>query len=262
MVFVRIDITNASTLNPLTVTSFTDSLPAGLVVAAGASSIDCATGGGTNGTFSPALAPGATSFTVVNAIVGITGGTRRCRITVPVVASGAGAYLNSIPVNAVVNPGSLGSPTVAATLNVNSQLTVAKTRQPRERGAGPAGHVHDHHQQLLDHRRSAASRSPTRCRSSAATRWSSRTRTGSRSPPAAPGGTFVNAPGSSVFSWTGGTIVGGVGPSPGVCILTIRANAPLTATVGTTFTNTIPIGGITGDGGVGNTNSSSGRRAS
>ena len=60
--------------------------------------------------------------------------------------------------------------------------------------------------------------------------------------------------------WTGGTIVAGVGASPGVCTINIWARLPASAPTGLTFTNSIPIGTITGTGpagGVGNVNAGS-----
>ena len=83
---LTIDISNASTAVPLTISSVTDTLPTTPFamtvgnVTATPPTIDCVTsGGGTNGTFSPALTQGATAITMVNAVVGNTGGTRRCR---------------------------------------------------------------------------------------------------------------------------------------------------------------------------------------
>ncbi len=64
------------------------------------------------------------------------------------------------------------------------------------------------------------------------------------------GGTSTGAaPVSNVdagLQWSGGAIVGGVGASPGVCTITLRAKLPVTATAGMTFTNQIPQGSITG----------------
>ncbi len=130
---LRIDISNSSTINPLTVTSLTDTLPSGLTVGnvtASPPTIDCATGGGTNGTFNPTLAQGDTAITIVNAVVGITGTTRRCRIQVPVRAAAYGNYVNSIPANAVINPNNYTSPTTSATLRVSPVATITKAFNP------------------------------------------------------------------------------------------------------------------------------------
>ncbi len=250
-VYVRIDIGNASTVNPLTITSFTDPLPTGLVVGSTLPVvIDCTTnGGGTNGTVT--AVPGSTSFTVANAVVGITGGTRRCRISVPVVASASGTYLNSIPANAVTNPANLGSPVASATLNVNSQLTVEKTVSPanaapgqpvtftvtiRNFSTGPVTGVQFTDTLPLVGGDQMVISNPNNFLASAG----------------CSGGTFSNTPGASSLSWTGGTITGGIGAAPGVCTIRFNANTPIGTPLGATFTNAIAAGGITGDGGITN----------
>ena len=142
-----LDITNASTSVPLTVTSITDTLPTpsnparamtvGDVIAT-PPTIDCVSnGGGTNGSFSPALVQGASAITMVNAVVGTTGGTRRCRITVPVrgsisTATGTSTFNNTITAgdgitSGVINPGGFSSPAASASLAVSTNLVVSKT---------------------------------------------------------------------------------------------------------------------------------------
>ena len=144
---LTIDVTNASTTIPLTITSLTDSLPTlsnpsraltvGDVVTT-PPTIDCvSSGGGTNGTFSPALTQGASTITLVNAVVGTTGATRRCRITVPVrgavsTATSVSTFNNSIPsgngtTTGVINPDGYDSPSASANLGVNPNLVLTKS---------------------------------------------------------------------------------------------------------------------------------------
>ena len=252
---MRIDITNASTANTLTVTSLTDSLPTGLTVGnltTNPPTIDCVTsGGGTNGTFSPALTQGDASITIVNAVVGKTGGTRRCRIQVPVQAAASGSYVNTIAANAVINPGSLASPAATATLTVNGALTVAKSSSPTSVAAGQ----------------------PTTF-TVTINNWSATAVSGVNFTDTLPlsdtggfqmvlanpvnrtasagcsGGTWTETPGASSLTWTGGTIAGG---NPGVCTITFRAIPPIDTTIGRTFNNSIPVNSIC-SGSICNTN--------
>ena len=253
---LQIDVTNASAANTLSVTSLTDRLPTGLTVgniSATPPTINCATGGGTNGTFSPTLSQGDTSITIVNAVVGKTGGTKRCRIQVPVRAAAGGSYVNSIAANAVTNPGNLASPAASATLTVNGNLTVAKTRSPT----------------------SVAPGQPTTY-TVTINNWSASDVTGINFTDSLPlsntgglqmvlsnpvsrtasancvGGTWTETPGAASLSWTGGTIRGG---NPGVCTITFRATPPSNTPIGRTFNNAIALGSICGASGtVCNTN--------
>ncbi len=252
---MRIDITNASNANTLTVTSLTDSLPTGLTVGnltTNPPTIDCVTsGGGTNGTFSPALTQGAASITIVNAVVGKTGGTRRCRIQVPVQAAASGSYVNTIPANAVLNPGNFASPARSATLTVNGALTVAKSRSPISVAAGQpttftvtinnwsATAVSDVN--FTD----TLPQSDTGGYQMVLANPVNRTASAGCS-----GGTWTENPGASFISWTGGTIAGG---NPGVCTISFRAIPPSNTPVGRFFNNTIAIGDICG-GSICNTN--------
>lgn len=49
------------------------------------------------------------------------------------------------------------------------------------------------------------------------------------------------------LQWTGGSIVAGSGSTPGVCTIKIRTQLPASATSGLSFTNSIPLNSVTGD---------------
>jgi uncharacterized repeat protein (TIGR01451 family) len=262
--WLRIDIGNSSTTTPLVLTSFTDTLPAGLAVgsSAGLATIDCTTnGGGTSGTFSPALNAGDTAFTVAGGTVGILTGTRRCRINVPVVQTIAGSLTNNIPAGAVGNSLGVTSPAASASSVGNGQLTVSKSAAPASvapgqpttftitinnysGGAVTGVNFTDTLPTIAGGFQMVLANPVTATQNAGCT-----------------GGAFTGNPGDSAISWNGGTIVGGTALAPGVCIITFKAVAPLGATIGQTFTNSIPTGTITGTGpgggGVGNTNSGS-----
>ncbi len=199
-----------------------------------------------------------------------------CTITAYLTSNVDGAHVNTVLANSVSNPNAYASPgPVMATLTANAQLSVAKTVTlanvapgqwtkftvtisnfsggpvtgvtfrdvlPKnganqmtlfDAGSGfftAAGHVGLHGGHVHGHgRRGVTTGNP---------------------PTAADAGLL----------WTDGTIVAGVGASPGVCTIAVWARLPAGAATGLTFTNAIPIGSVTGTGpagGVGNVNAAS-----
>jgi uncharacterized repeat protein (TIGR01451 family) len=250
--WLRVDITNASTVNPLNITTFTDTFPAGMVVAAGTPTVDCTSnGGGTNGTLTATL--GAGSFTLTGGSVGITGATRRCRINVPVMLTAAGSFANVIAVNAVGNTNGVNTPTVTATANGNAQLTVTKTVNPANVAPGQPTQF-----TLTINNYSAGAVSGVTLTDNlpnvSGNQMVIATPNGFTASAGCVGGTFGNAPGSSSLTWTGGTIVAGSGLSPGQCVIRFNAVAPAGTPIGAVFTNSMPAGSVTGTGGIGQTN--------
>ena len=258
---LTINIDNsASATVPLQISSFSDKLPAGLTIAAsGTKSVTCTTG--TNGTLTAVAS--TDTITLTGATTGVSATTtanRRCAIVVPVTASAAGSYVNTtsntgpdtVITNAFVSPNPLPVPTATATLNVNTQFTVAKT--VNNATAAPGGVV---------------------TFTVTISNWSAGAVAGvnftdtlplvggNQMTVAAPGaalgagcsgGAFAGGTGSPTVTWSGGTVAGGSGASAGTCTITIPVTVPAGAPSGTVFTNSIPVGGITGDGGISNTN--------
>ena len=262
---LQIDINNLSSNSipgtvPLQITSFTDRLPSGLLVAnSGIKTITCATG--TAGTLTAVA--GTDTITLSNAIAGASTGSqgdRRCRIIVPVTATAAGSYVNTttntgpetVITNSLVAPAPLPVPTATATLTVNAQLTVAKTvssatAAPGEKvtftvtirnwSTGALGGVSFRDDLPLVTGNQMTVASPGVTLGSGCT-----------------GGVLVGGVGAASVTWTGGTVAGGSGANAGTCVITIPALLPAGAANGAVFTNSIPTGGVTGNGGLSNTN--------
>lgn len=273
-------ISNASTANALDITSFTDNLTgttlkimdATSVPAAPNPAVVCTGTGAVNGTLTAPPNLVDQTISLVGAKAGPGG---NCTLTISMTSTVDGAHVNTVPANAVVNPKSFASPgPVTATLTANAQLTVAKTVTVanvapgqwtqftvtiNNFSGGPVTGVtfkdvlpkNGTNQMTLFDAGSGFFTAPA---------------------PGCTGGTFTGTDAAGVDTgaaptaadagllWTGGTIVAGVGASPGVCTISIWAQLPATAPTGLTFTNSIPIGTITGTGpagGVGNVNAGS-----
>ena len=267
--WLRIDITNASSLTTLNLTSFVDTFPTtpvGMQTAAGTPVVDCVTnGGGTNGTIvapagSGSFSAGATSFELVGGSVGTSGGTRRCRIYVPVTLTAAGSFVNTIPVNAVGNSNGFNSPTASATANANAQLTVAKTVNSGSAAPGQPVTFTITINNYSGGAVTGVTLNDTLPIVLATYQMVIATPNNFSASAGCVGGTYGNASGSSALTWTNGTIAAGSGLSPGVCTIKFNAVAPADTPVGQTFTNAIPAGTVTGTGGgggVSNTNAAS-----
>ena len=284
---MTIVISNASAANALPITSFADNLTGTTLKILNTSSSPvpapanpaavCSGVGAAPGTLSAPVDLLDQTITLTGATAGRSS---NCTITAYVTSTVDGAHLNTIAANAVTNPANFPSPLASATLTANAQLTVAKTVTipPGPASAnvapgqwtqftiainnfsgGPVTGVafkdvlpaNGANQMTLFDAGSGFFTAPA---------------------PGCTGGSFTgtNAAGVSTglaptaadagLSWTGGTIVAGVGAAPGVCTISIWALLPATAPTGLTFTNNIPLGSITGTGGAGgvaNTNSSS-----
>ncbi len=187
-----------------------------------------------------------------------------------------GGHTNNIADDAVVNPNNYASPTAAATLTANAQLTVAKSVSVSNVAPGQwtkftvaisnwsAGSVtgvtfkdvlpsaSGNQMTLFDatpYGGSAFYATDAGC--------SGGTWTGTNA--AGVDTTLAPTAADAGILWTGGTIAYGNGVA-GVCTISIWAQVPASAATGLTFTNTIATGSITGtgvDGGISNTNTAS-----
>ncbi|MES9852954.1 MAG: hypothetical protein ABW170_14130 [Candidatus Thiodiazotropha sp. L084R] len=125
---------NAGATLPLT--SFTDTLPAGMVVANPANStIACNGTGASNGAVT--ATPGLDTVTLTGGTIGESG---NCTIGVDVVVANiAGTsqlFTNSLPLGAIGNTRGLTSPTFSRNHTVNSPISVSKTFNPDTIPAG------------------------------------------------------------------------------------------------------------------------------
>ena len=256
---LTITVTNNSTSLPLTITSLTDTLPTlasparavtvGDVVTRPPTST-CTTGG-TPFTFSPTPVQGNTSFTITNAVVGVTG-ARTCTITIPVrgsvgTATANSVFNNNIPANAISNPNGYASPTTGnVPLTVAPNLVVTKTRSPANAAPGvfttytvtinnwsgvdltsvnytdtlPVSNTGGYQMVLAA---APTFNATTAC------------------PLLTAGGTVNAVAGASTVSWTGFKINKGASAGvAGVCTITFRAVAPQNTPATRTFANTLP----------------------
>ncbi|MBK1644967.1 hypothetical protein CKO25_09955, partial [Thiocapsa imhoffii] len=256
-VLMTIRIANNSLVNPLEITSFADDLTGTTLrirdtqsdpAAPADPTVACTGGGPVDGTLDYTPDNQDTTLTLTGANAGPSGA---CTITAYVTSLIDGQHTNSIPSNAVQNPGNLPSPAASASLGVNAQLTVDKSVSLNNVApgqwtrftvtifnwsGGPVGNVNftdnlpsaDDSQMVL---RGTNPVSSVGCE----------------------GGTFAGEDGEDTLTWTDGTIPGGSGLNPGVCTIVFDARLPEDAPNGLTFTNEIPISGICGTDDICNT---------
>ncbi len=270
---MTLTIGNASTANPLSITTFTDNLagpPATtLIILNTASSpvpapanpaVTCTGAGAVNGTLSAPPDVPNQPITLTGATAG-PGGS--CTITAYLTSLIDGPHVNSVAANAVGNPNNFASPAASATLTANAQLSVAKTVSVANVAPG----------QWTRFDVTISNFSAGAVSGVVFTDVLPKTGTDQMTlfPPlhsesaGCSGGTFFGTDGSGNSTtvppvagdagllWSGGTIVGGVGANPGLCTISIFAQLPATAPVGTVFTNSIPINAISAIDGLGNT---------
>ena len=275
-------VANGSTASALPISSFADDLTAAnLTVLTTASAptpapadpvVDCTGVGAANGTLTAVA--GSSSIGLAGAIAGPGG---RCRIRVYVTTSIDGPHVNTIAADAVANPAGHQSPAASATLTALAQLTIAsKSAVPANVAPGQSttftvvvnnwsgGAVTGvNFKDLLpstggQQMTLTDAGTPTLSAGCAGGSWFG-TDAGGASTGLAP------AVGDAGILWSGGTIAGGSGATPGICQIQFRASLPPAAPTGLTFANTIPIGSVTGNGpggGVQNTNAGSANVAS
>ncbi len=124
-------LSNPNTNATLPLTSFTDTLPAGMTVAnPAAGSVSCTGNGAANGTVT--ATPGSGSVTLDGGVIGENGA---CTLRVNVIAdiTGTSATLtNTVPAGAIGNSRGLTSAAFSRAVTVNSPLTVQKNFSPNQ----------------------------------------------------------------------------------------------------------------------------------
>ncbi|MCG8487589.1 MAG: hypothetical protein MI756_08985 [Chromatiales bacterium] len=125
---------NAGATLPLT--TFTDTLPAGMVVANPAnSSIACSGNGASNGVVT--ATPGADTVTLTGGIIGESGNcTIGVDVVVPTIAGTSQLFSNTLPLGAIGNTRGLTSPAFNRDLTVNTPISLSKTFNPDTIPAG------------------------------------------------------------------------------------------------------------------------------
>ena len=232
---LSIAINNVDPNTALTQTTFTDNLPAGVILA----NPVAATLNGCGATATLTGASGAGSFTLNNATIA-PGAV--CLITVNVTSTTAGTYTNTIPPGAIqTDQGVTNQGPAIAPLNVQG-VGLSKSFSPPNFEAGGTTTL------------TITLQNPT-----------GSALTGVNIADTLPGTVLTVVPGSAAttcggtasttlprtVTLTGGTIPAGSPTTPGTCTITVQVTAPLGATADT-FTNTIPAGAMTTTQGITN----------
>ncbi|MFT3893584.1 MAG: hypothetical protein QM730_18295 [Anaerolineales bacterium] len=231
---LTIAVNNTDPNTALTQSTFTDNLPAGVVLAnpVGATLNNC-------GPATLTAASGAGSLTVNNATIAANG---VCLITVNVTSTVEGAYVNTIPAGALqTNQGATNISPATAPLNVQG-VGLSKSFAPPTFEAGGVTTL------------TITLQNPT-----------GTALTGVNVSDTLPGTVLTVVPGSAAttcggtatatalrtVSLTGGTIPAGNTTTPGTCTITVQVTAPAGASTAS-FTNTIPAGAMTTNQGITN----------
>ena len=252
---MTITITNNSTTQPLTITSFADALAgttlkvlntASVPVAASANpSVVCDGVGSANGTLTTTPDALNTSVSLANAVAGPKSGANgKCVVSAYVTSNVDGTHTNTIAADAVVNPSGHHSPTASANLAVNGQLTVGKTVTVNSVAPGQWTQF-----TVTISNWSGGSISGVNFMDNLPLSGANQMVLQGANPVSSvgcTGGAWTGADGDAALSWAGGTIAAGVGASPGLCTIVFQARLPVTATTGMVFANQIPANGATG----------------
>ena len=247
---MTITINNNSTTNVLNITSFDDNLTgttlkilttSSVPLAASANpSVTCDGVGAVNGPLNYTADTLDTTLSLSGATAGRKSGSNgKCVITAYVTSTTDGGHTNNILADAVTNPNGYHSPAANATLNVNAQLTVNKTRSVGNVAPGQWTRF-----TVTINNWSGAAVTNVSFRDDLPANGSNQMVLDGSNPyslsAGCTGGTWTGNDGDSTLQWTGGTIVAGSGVNPGVCTIVVQARLPLTATTGMTFSNQIP----------------------
>jgi uncharacterized repeat protein (TIGR01451 family)/fimbrial isopeptide formation D2 family protein len=266
---MTLTVTNNGSVNALDIASFSDDLAgttlkvlntASLPVAAASNpAVTCTGAGASNGTLATTPDTLDTSITLTGAVAGPGG---HCTITAYVTSDIDGNHLNTT--SQVSNPvHQFASTPASASLTAKGQLVILKTVSVGSVAPGQwtqftvtiqnfTGVQIDNVQfkDLL----------PTAGGNQMVVYDPAGTTSGIYSSTGCTGGTWTgltaagadtgSAPVSGIdagLQWAGGSIAAGVGATPGVCTIYIRAQLPASATSGLTFTNRIPLDSVTAE---------------
>jgi len=254
---MTITITNNSTINALDITQFNDSLtgttlkilnPSSSPVAGITPTVVCDGTGSVNGSLTYTADSLDTTLTLTNAKAGPkSGGNGKCVITADLTSTVDGSHTNTIPADAVVNPGGYHSPGTSDTLTVNAQLTVDKTVSVSSVAPGQWTRF-----TVTIYNWSGAPVTNVSFRDDLPSSGGSQMVLDGSNPVSlslgCSVGTWTGADGTATLQWSNGTVAAGSGTSPGVCIIVFQARLPNNATAGLNFSNRIPASGVTGTG--------------
>jgi LPXTG-site transpeptidase (sortase) family protein len=226
---LTIILNNPTGIN-LTEAAFIDDLPNGLTISNTTTATNSC-GGSLTATAGTARIELSLGTIPASANPGTTNGT--CAITVPVTAlSGAstGPYLNTIPINNLTTKeGAKNTAAANATLTVNS-VSITKSFSPASIPAGETSTltITLTNPTAVDYTGAAFNDTlPTQLR------------LGSGTPVNGCGGSLSAPAGDSTIQLSGGTI-----PANSNCVITVPVTAPMSTSSGT-YTNTIPVDGLT-----------------
>ncbi len=124
---LTITVSNPNATSTMPLTTFTDSLPAGMVVAGTpGASVNCTGAGAVNGAFAPLA--NDTSLTLTGGTIGQGGAcTLSVQVVVPTISGTTQSFDNSLGSGAIGNSRGLTSPAFNRTLTVNSPINVTKS---------------------------------------------------------------------------------------------------------------------------------------
>lgn len=124
---LTITLTNSNAGSTMPLTTFTDTLPAGMQVASSPSAtVSCTGTGAVNGAFSPSA--GDTALTLTGGTIGKSGScTLSVKVVVPTVTNTSQVFNNSLPGGAIGNTRGLVSTAFNTNLTVNSPIGVSKS---------------------------------------------------------------------------------------------------------------------------------------
>ena len=233
---LTISITNTDPASALTQASLTDNLPANVILATSVS----ATLTGCGSSASLTAASGTGTVTLNNATIAPNS---TCFIRVNVTSTVSGAYVNTIPIDALQTAqGATNTSPASAPLNVQG-IGVEKSFSPEGFQAGSTTTL------------TITLQNPT-----------SSPLTGVSASDMLPGTTLTVVPGTAsttcgtgtasailprTVSLTGGTVPAGTPANPGTCTISVQVTTPAGA-FANTFLNTIPVGAITTNQGITN----------
>lgn len=124
---LTITLSNPNAGSSMPLTSFTDTLPSGMVVApVPNASVSCTGAGFVNGTVTATAGSGAVTLNG-----GTIGQGGACTVGVDVVASSAGSFNNTLGAGAIGNTRDLSSPAFNRSLTVSAPVAVSKTFSPK-----------------------------------------------------------------------------------------------------------------------------------